>query len=149
MNKEVVKAMQKKDNKSKIWIWWRKNNYKVLRVILFPVWFALLFNDWINKRVEWDETRANEILNYYIPRASKWDEEEKCFYFFDNGLGWNFSLAKQYLKRRDYRFWKKWRFRIQQFLRGKFELEGFIKKDNSYWHDETDITFYLDKEKAV
>ena len=149
MNKEVVKAMQKKDNKNKICIWWRKNNYKVLRVILFPVWFALLFNDWRNKRLEWDETRANEILNYYIPRASSWDEEEKCFYFFDNGLGWNFDLAKRYLKRRDYRFWKKWRFRIQQFLRGKFELEGFIKEDNSYWHDETDITFYLDKEKAV
>lgn len=149
MNKEVVKAMQKKDNKSKIRIWWRKNNYKVLRVILFPVWFALLFNDWRNKRLEWDETRANEILNYYIPRAAKWDEEEKCFYYFDNGLGWNFSLAKRYLKRRDYRFWKKWSFRIPQFLRQKFELEGFIKKDNSYWHDETDITFYLDKEKAV
>ena len=156
MNKEIVKAMRgEKEHKARKW--WRKNSYKVWRVVLFPLWAGEILWNEINKRLndkqEWNEERANEILNYYIPRCSDWDEETQSFYFFDNGLGWNLALAKQYLKRKDRRFWKVncgwWGGKMREYLIEKFQLEGFTKEvdtyGDNYW---TDITFKLNTRRG-
>lgn len=92
MNKEIIKAMNKKETKiGEVKKWWRKNGYKVMRVILFPIWWSICAKNKIekyrNSKCEWNEEKANEILSYYIPRAAEWDNEEKCFYFADNGMG--------------------------------------------------------------
>jgi hypothetical protein len=148
MNSEVIKAMQgKKEHKARKW--WRKNGYKIMRVILFPLWVVSVLKNkcrvWLNNRQEWSEERAAEILNYYIPRASEWDEEDQSFYFFDNGRGWNLRLAKQYLKRKDRRFWKVycgwWGGEMRTFLLEKFELEGFTKEIGNCWEGWTEISF--------
>jgi len=154
MNKEIVKAMQGKQE-SKARKWWRKNGYKVWRVVLFPLWACIKakekITEQLDNRQEWSEERANEILNYYIPRASHWHDEEKCFYFFDNGMGWNLALAKKYLKRKDRRFWQIhtgfFGGKIRQYLIDKFQLEGFTKEAGPY-DDWTEITFNLNKERA-
>lgn len=149
MNNEIVKAMQgKKEHKARKW--WRKNGYKVWRVILFPIWALVLLKDKINSKLnnqqEWSKERAAEILSYYIPRRSHWDDEAKCFYFFDNGMGWSFSLAKRYLKRKDRRFWKVncgwWGGEIRRFLIDEFQLEGFTKEVGTC-DDWTEISFKL------
>lgn len=153
MNKEVIKAMQgKKEHKAHKW--WRKNGYKVWRVVLFPLWIGeILTNkcrEYINSRQkeceEWDEERANEILNYYIPRRAKWIEEEQSFYFFDNGMGWGLKYAKKYLKRKDRRFWKVhcgwWGGKIRTFLINKFELEGFVKDVGVCDEGWTEVSFF-------
>ena len=42
MNKEVVKAINKKESKfNAIKKWWDKNGYKVMRVVLFPIWWGI------------------------------------------------------------------------------------------------------------
>jgi hypothetical protein len=154
MNKEIIKAMQGKQE-SKARKWWRKNGYKVWRVVLFPVWMLMLLKDkittYLNSRQEWNEDRANEILNYYIPRCSEWDDKEQCFYFFDNGMGWSLALAKRYLKRKDRRFWKVncgwWGGKMREYLVEKFQLEGFTKEVNAC-DDWTEITFNLNMERA-
>lgn len=154
MNKEIIKAMQgKKEHKARKW--WRKNGYKVWRVVLFPLWFGSLawneLNKRLNRKQEWNEERANEILNYYIPRRSEWNEKEQCFYFFDNGMGWSMALAKKYLKRKDRRFWKVncgwWGGKMREYLVDKFQLEGFTK-ELGICDDWTEITFNLNKEGA-
>ncbi len=157
MNKEIVKAMQGK-KEHKVRKWWRKNSYKVWRVVLFPLWMLALLKDkittYLDSRQEWNEERANEILSYYIPRRSDWDDKEQCFYFFDNGMGWSLSLAKHFLKRKDRRFWKVncgWcGGKMREYLIEKFQLEGFTKDvrdvvDSDSW---TEITFNLNKEGA-
>lgn len=152
MNKEIIKAMQGK-KKHRVIKWWRKNGYKVWRVVLFPLWFGNLawekINKYLNSKQEWSEERAIEILNYYIPRASKWDEEDQSLYFFDNGMGWNYRLAKRYLKRKDRRFWKVhctwWGGKMRTLLMEKFELEGFTKELGNCSEGWTEITFYLNK----
>ena len=154
MNKEIIKAMQGK-KEHKVRTWWRKNGYKVLRVVLFPLWFGGLAWEAINKRLnskqEWNEERANEILNYYIPRRAEWNEKEQCFYFFDNGMGWSMAYAKQFLKRKDRRFWKVntgwWGGKMRDYLVEKFQLEGFTK-ELGICDDWTEITFNLNKEGA-
>lgn len=152
MNTEIIKAMQvKKENKARKW--WSKNSYKVWRVILFPVWFGILawnkINNHLNNKQEWSEERATEILNYYIPRRAQWDEKKQCFYFFDNGMGWCFTDAKKFLKRKDRRFWKTncgwWGGKIRTFTIEKFELEGFTKELGVCDETWTEITYYLNK----
>ncbi len=152
MNKEVVKAMNKKENRfNAIKKWWDKNGYKVMRVVLFPVWFGIKAKEkitsYLNSREEWSEERVKEILNYYIPRLADWDEEDKCFYFFDNGYGWSIGLAKKYLKRKDRRFWNvhnDWcGGKIRSYLIDEFELEGFEKEVGNCSEGWTEIAFRM------
>lgn len=42
MNNEVIKAMSKKSFKeSNLKKWWRKNGYKVWRIVFFPLWIPV------------------------------------------------------------------------------------------------------------
>lgn len=159
MNAEVIKAMNKKENPKKekaIHKWWKKNGYKVMRIILFPLWLIIKLLDkieeWSISRNKWSEERANEILDYYIPRKAKWNSDDNSFYFFDNGYGWNFNSAKKFLKRKDRKFWKAnkgWAGgKIRAYLLDTFELEGFTKEILCRDDGWTEISFQMIEKKA-
>lgn len=137
MNNEIIKAMNRKEKKHTFRKWWNKNGYKIMRVIFFPIWIGSVIHEktkkYLNSRQVWSEERAKEILNYYVPRKSDWDKEDKAFYFFDNGYGWG-KLADRYLKRKDRRFFHVNRYKLREYLINDFELEGFEKN----WGDCSD-----------
>ena len=152
MNKEVIKAMNKKEVEiDKFRKWWNKNGYKVMRVILFPIWWGIKAKAKIdynlNSREEWSEERVKEILNYYVPRFAEWDAKDKSFYFFDNGYGWSIGFAKKYLKRKDRRFWNFYNGCsggvIRSYLINEFKLEGFEKEIGNCSDDWTEIIFRM------
>lgn len=152
MNKEVVKAMNKKETKTNtIRKWWNKNGYKVMRVILFPIWWGICIKKkvtyYLDKKEEWSEERADEILNYYIPRQAEWVEKDKEFYFFDNGMGWEMKCNHRKIKRKDRRWWKIhaycWGGKVRTYLIDKFELEGFTKEVGNTYDSWTEITFRM------
>lgn len=152
MNNEIIKAMNKKPKeKSKICKWWNKNKYKIMRIIFFPLWIYSIiyrkYEDWKFRKNRWNKERANEILNYYIPRRASWVEDEQEFYFFDNGFGWSFHSAKKYLKRKDRRFWKvnsgAWGYKMRSYLINEFELEGFTKEVLNTDDSWTEISFKI------
>lgn len=152
MNNEVIKAMNKKSRKDTTFKkWWRKNSYKVWRVVLFPLWAFVWSRDkirtYLNSRTEWSEDRANEILSYYVPRYAQWDSKDKTFYLFDNGRGWSIGFAKKYLKLKDRRFWKLYTGwyggKIRNYLINNFELEGFSKEIGNCYDGFTEITFAI------
>ena len=152
MNKEIIKAMNKKETKiDKLRKWWSKNGYKVMRVILFPIWWGIKAKEkvtsYLNSKCEWSEERANEILSYYIPRKADWNEDDKCFYFFDNGMGWGRKYNKRFIKFRDRRWWDCncgfWGGKIRTYLIEKFELEGFEKEVGDCYDSRTDISFKM------
>lgn len=152
MNFEVVKVMNRKPARdTKLKRWWRKNRYKVLRIILFPLWFYEWSEEKIefqlNSRNQWDEKRAFEILNYYIPRSSHWNPENNTFYFFDNGDGWSMYFAKKRLKRKDRRFWNLnagfGGYKMREYLINNFELDGFSKEVGNCYDGWTEITFRM------
>lgn len=154
MNKEIIKAMQGK-NEHKAHRWWNKNNYKVFRIIFFPIWVIMVLKDkivtYLDSKEKWDEKRADKIFNYFIPRRAEWDNEEKCFYYFNNGLGWSLTYAKKFLKRKDRRFWKVncgwYGGKMRKYLIEQFQLEGFTKEVRDTWDDWTDISFKLIENK--
>jgi hypothetical protein len=151
MNKEIVKAMNKKETKvDTMRKWWNKNGYKVMRVILFPIWWGMKAKEEItnklNNKEVWNDEKANEILNYYIPRRAEWDAEDKTFYFFDNGYGWGYNSAKKYLNRKDRRFWRvncTWGGKMRSYLINDFELEGFTKEVGNCWDGWTEVSFTM------
>lgn len=152
MNNEVIKAMNKKTRKgSNLKKWWRKNGHKVWRIVLFPLWACVWSKDkikaYLDSRTEWNEDRVNEILNYYVPRYAKWNNEDKTFYLFDNGYGWSMSFAKKHLKLKDRRFWKLYAGwfggRVRDYLINNFELDGFTKEVGNCDDGWTEITFTM------
>ena len=155
MNNEIIKAMNKKETKiDKIRKWWGKNGYKVMRVILFPIWWGIKAKEkidaYLDSRNTWSEERANEILSYYIPRNSDWNAEDKSFYFFDNGMGWDLRCRQKKVKLKDRRWWKNhtraWGGKVRTYLIDKFELEGF-EKTVGYTSDfYTEVTFKMIEE---
>ena len=148
MNDEVIKAINRKNKKHPIRDWWNKNDYKVIRIILFPIYILVQIYDKINSkldaRTKWSDEQANKILNYYIPRQCSWDEEYKELYFFDNGYGW--YMNKKRVKWKDRRFWNKYKGwyggEIRDYLLNKFELEGFTKELGKYEGGRTEIIFH-------
>ena len=156
MNAEIIKAMNRKNEKHPIRDWWCKNGYKVMRVVLFPIWGCVWMHEKVksklNARVEWSEERANEILSYYIPRRCSWVEADQELYFFDNGYGWSMCHAKKYLKWKDRRFWNKYRGwcggEIRNYLLNTFELEGFTKELGCCEDGWTEISFVKNEERG-
>lgn len=152
MNKEIIKAMNKRETKiNNFGKWWNKNSYKVMRVVFFPIWGCICakykIESYLNSKCEWSEEKANKILSYYIPRKAEWDAENKCFYFFDNGYGWSMCYAKKYLKRKDRHFWKIYGDwiggKVRSYLIDEFELEGFEKKVYDCYDGRTEISFTM------
>ena len=155
MNAEVIKAMNKKETKfDQFRKWWRSNGYKVMRVVLFPIWWGICIKNkidaWEYNRNEWSEERANEILSYYVPRKAEWNAEDKCFYFMDNGMGWGMKSHQKKIKWRDRKWWRKytsgWGGPVREYLINNFELEGFKKIIGDTYDSWTEITFKIIEE---
>ena len=155
MNNEIIKTMNKKETKiDKIRKWWGKNGYKVMRVILFPIWWGIKAEEkiyaYLDSRNTWSEERANEILSYYIPRNAKWNAENKSFYFYDNGMGWGMRCRQKRVKLKDRRWWENytraWGGKVRTYLIDKFELEGFEKTVGNTDDFCTEVTFKMIEE---
>ena len=150
MNTEVIKAMNKKPKNNTFRKWWSKNGYKVNKIIFFPIWIGTIVVEKIQKKLNarqvWSEERVKTILDYYVPRKAEWCEEDKTFYFFDNGMGWG-NLAKRYLKRKDRRWWNNHRGwvggKIRDYLINNYEIEGFTKEVGNCDDGWTEVSFTL------
>lgn len=152
MTKEVEKAIKKARKKaskknsklSQIKNWWGQNNYKVYRVIFFPIWIITIILEKIKNysysHNEWSKQEVDRILNYYVPRRAKYDEEEKTFYLYYNCFGETLGNSKKYLKRKDRKFWKKYNRAIHEYLKKEYELVGF-KKINHNCSNGVEIEF--------
>ena len=151
MNNEIIKAMNKKPKNNTFRKWWNKNDYKVYRVVFFPIWIGSIIAEKIQKKLNarqvWSEERAKEILDYYIPRRAEWSETDKTFYFFDNGFGWSMGYAKKYLKLKDRRWWNNHRGwvggKIRDYLINEYEIAGFDKQVGNCHDGHTEIAFVM------
>ena len=122
-----------------------------MRILAFPIFLGIKVKEkitsYLNFKCKWSEERAKKILSYFIPRKASWNEEHKCFYFFDNGMDWGRTSNKRLLKFRDRRWWDCncgfYGGKIRLYLIEKFELEGFEKIVNNTDDFYTNISFKM------
>ena len=159
VNREIIKVMEKANRPKKkhpFKTWWRKNRHIIVNTIFFPLCLGSLLYDklsdahWerVREKNSWSEARAVEILDYYIPKCARYDNIDKSFFFFDNGLGWNIAKKKT-IKRKDRNFWKINKWKIRDFLIKKYEIEGFTKEVGNCSDGWTEITFTLNDTEEV
>lgn len=167
MNKEVAKAINKK-NKLNDWYkkqyeknlkkeeskwrnWLRKNRHIIFRVILFPIWIAILYANMLDRfldsRTLWCEERANKILRNYVLDVAIWKSKNQTLYLADFCDNWRFRCAKYHIKIRDRRFYRLYEERMRLYLIESFMLDGFTKVVRNCENNCVEILFKVKQEE--
>lgn len=119
--KNVNKTSAIKDFKK----WWGNNGYKVMRVILFPIWICAWayekIKDYNWKNTTFSAARAKEFCDWYLPRHI--NKTENGYYYYNNGYG--FGKAR---RRKDKVFVSKYKYDLLQYIKNEYEIEGYTKR---------------------
>lgn len=141
------KNLDKLNKKHPIRTWWRKNDYKVWRVILFPLYFLELARQKLEKiqynKMEWREEEAKRIFDKYLPRRVKSDMDEDgsflvCEYAGDFHPGvdilWGFDT---HMTKKDKNYFWKFYNNFKKYLLSKdgYQIEGYKKIHYDDWKE--------------
>lgn len=137
MNKieRQVAKQQRKEN-SKLRKWWRNNDYKVWRVLLFWIWIPIvlfgLSEDQQFKKMQYSDEKTKKYLDKVLPYlVSRWGEESNCFLITDAGDmgGVNFkslmNLPNRYRKQE--RYFIKFYQEVKAYIVRTYQVDGYEK----------------------
>jgi hypothetical protein len=134
IEKQVNRKKRRENNKLRKW--WRKNDYKVWRILLFWLWLPIkLFDDTDKKRykaIQYNDEITKKYLDKVLPYlVSYWREESDCFLITSAGDmgGINFK-ALMYLPRRyrkQQRYFVKFYEEVKTYIVRTFEIDGYKK----------------------
>lgn len=107
--------------------WWSNNGYKVLRVVLFPVWAVIWSSRKIQEKrdrvLQWSDERATAILDKTLPSLLE-NEDGALWYCSD----WRTHFYnRKGIHGKNKRFAYKYNARIHVFLFEKYQIEGYEK----------------------
>ena len=75
--------LERKTTESSAKKWWRTNRYKVLRIILFPIWIVVLAKNEVDeslyRNAQWSESRADRIIGKIVPQKLEVCDNELCY----------------------------------------------------------------------
>ena len=138
--KQLSKESKKKSIKNgKIGSWWRKNDYKVYRVILFYLWIPVwLFDKYKERRyssLEFSEEYCKKCLDKILPKLITYhNEDPDCFLISDyDDYGYiEFSdLYRNYYPtkkcKREKEFLSKFSAKTRAYVIEKYEIDGYKK----------------------
>lgn len=134
IEKQVNRKKRRENNKLRKW--WRKNSYKVWRVLLFWLWIPIkLFCDADDKKykaIQYSDEITKKYLDKVLPYlVSYWGEEPDCFLMTDAGDmgGISFkalmSLPRRYRKQE--RYFSKFYQEVKAYIVRTYEVDGYEK----------------------
>ncbi len=134
IEKQVAKKQRKENNKLRKW--WRKNDYKVWRVLLFWIWIPIVLlnkrDDKQYKAMQYSDETTKKYLDKVLPHlVSYWGEEANCFLVTDAGDfgGIQFralmSLPTRYRKQE--RYFVKFYQEVKAFIVRTYQVDGYEK----------------------
>lgn len=139
MNNSIEKARakyQKKQN-NKLRKWWLKNDYKVLRVLFFYIWFPCWlwekYKDYSYTSTAWSSEKAKKYLDMLVPYLTRCDEQHEEILFTDaDDMGgiqfyWSFSriYKNKYRKAKD--FIIKFNNKVKEYIINEYQIDGYKK----------------------
>lgn len=150
----MAKEQRKNDfSNNKLFKWWRKNSYKVKRVVLFPLWIAVLlsekYKDYRYESLVFTEERCKKYLDKIIPKLIVWYREDpNCFTIADcDDFGYITldGLHGYYIKthgcKREAEFILKFRGKAKDYIMNEYQIDGYHKMTmNNYkeWNEAKD-----------
>lgn len=154
----MAKEQRKNDfNNNRLFKWLRKNRHKVMRVVLFPIWIAVLliekYKDRRHKSLVFTEEYCKKCLDKMISKLIIFHKEDpNCFLIsdcddfgyitFDELYGFNsrYYLEKHGCKR-EIRFTRKFYKMVEVYIMDEYRIDGYHKMTmNSYkeWKEAKD-----------
>ena len=134
IEKQVAK--QQRREKSKLRKWWRRNDYKVWRVLLFWLWIPIVLSGKIDDKryqaIQYSNETTKKYLNKVLPYlVTYWKEYPNCFLITDAGDmgGISFKalqcLPNRYRKQKRYfiKFYKE----VIAYIVRTYEIDGYDK----------------------
>lgn len=127
-NSEFEKSYDRFHKHDAIKEWWNKHSQKILRVVLFPLYFTELIADKIKKhnadKNAWSEDKAKDFCDKYLPLFC--DKTDNGFWFYNNGYG--FTCRKQIRRRPAVRrFASEYKRHLFCYICDTYEIEGYTK----------------------
>ncbi len=134
IEKQVNKKKRRENNKLKKW--WRKNSYKVWRVLLFWLWLPMLLHEKISKKrydaMKYSDKSNKKYLDKVLPYlVAYWEDDSNCFLMTEAGdmggirfksLGY---LPRKYRKQE--RYFTKFYQEVKAYIVRTYEIDGYEK----------------------
>lgn len=113
--------------------WWRRHEYDILRVVLFPALVIIKAKDTIQEtkrdNLQWSDEKATEILNKTLPTLLETYEGALWY-----SLDWRvYFYEYKNIHGKDKEFAFKYNPKIRTFLIEHYQIEGYrktIEKEN-------------------
>ena len=134
IEKQVNKKKRRENNRLKKW--WRKNSYKVWRVLLFWFWLPIkLFYDAGNKKykaMQYNNETTKKYLDKVLPYlVSYWGEESDCFLITNasdmGGISFRALIHLPRRYRKQERYFTKFYEEAKAYIVRKYEVDGYEK----------------------
>lgn len=108
--------------------WWHRNSYKIFRIILFPIWFIVLIRNEVHesiyKNMEWSDSRTVRILDKILPYKVEICDDELCYC-----AEWSNPWATgRHLHFSDKIYGRKFNYEILEYLKSKYQIDGYEKR---------------------
>lgn len=144
IEKQVNRKKRRENNRLKKW--WRKNSYKVWRVLLFWLWLPIkLFCDADDKQYKAIQY-SNEITKKYLDKVlpylvAYWREEPNCFLMTDagdmGGISFKALMSLPRRHRKQERYFTKFYQEVKAYIVRTYEVDGYEKfsiMTSADWH---------------
>jgi len=120
--------LERKTTESSAKKWWRTNRYKVLRIILFPIWIVVLAKNEVDeslyRNAQWSESRADRIIGKIVPQKLEVCDNELC-YCLEWSEPWTNSACLHF---GDKIFGRKFSHEIAKYLKENYQVDGYKKR---------------------
>ena len=140
------KKNEKKKN-SAIRNWWRKNDYKVYRVLLFYVYIPVYFYEKAKKTrydsMKYSDELTKKYLDKVLPKLVARYEESPNEILFHNtedfgGIRFYWDLCSNYMRKKfkkETRYFTKFDSKVREYIIDEYTIDGYEKLKLLNWTD--------------
>lgn len=119
--------------------WWHRNCHKIFRCVLFPIWIVVLIKNEISENIyrnmEWQESRTIRILDKILPYEVEICDDELCYC-----IEWSNPWAtNRYLHFGDRIYGSKYNYKILEYLKSEYQIDGYEK----YFESPSDFEHWI------
>ena len=127
---------------NKLFKWWRKNDYKVWRVVLFPIWICVYvydkYKDYRYKSLTFSEEYCKKCIDKILPKlVAYYNEDPKCilisncndygYIMFEDLCGIFSNYAEKHGCKKEIRFTSKFSDLTKKYIIEEHEIDGYNK----------------------